>query len=186
MRNATPISDLDVLLVADKVCTYERDTLIQNIKSLHYSHSMSLDNEIPYEYKVMVDVEFMQQAVHGDCIRSQDKWIIPKIEKTVEFLTSPVNLKRFFLGMMTHPHIFVCGDYNRYKILREQAFATLIKALSNIHNLYDTNLERLLNAFCGETHMSGDFYLGYSANEPFLSYLSENLLYRIRSFNNKS
>lgn len=179
-RCATDRSDLDVLLVSDAVSETERDALITEIQTLHYAYGMSLDNEIPYEAKVMIDIAFLREAVSGAGIRSVDGWAIPKIVKTVEFLTAPTNLRRFFQGMMTHPHVFVCGNRDCYEDFREQAFTTLIQALREIRGLDDDmDLAKYLAAFCGEEGMTGDFFLGYRNSEPFVSYLSEQLHYRL-------
>ncbi|MFN6507441.1 nucleotidyltransferase domain-containing protein [Xanthomonas translucens pv. translucens] len=179
-RCATDKSDLDVLLVSDRVSTTERDAVIYEIENLHALYGMTLDNEIPYDAKVMIDISFLREAVSGGGIRSSDGWKIPKISKTKEFLTDPVNLKRFFHGMMTHPHIFVAGNRSCYETCRELAFSTLILALRQLRGLDDgASVARYMAAFCGEEGMSGDFFLGYSDSEPFASYLSENLHYRL-------
>lgn len=178
-----PKSDLDlVFFCEDNYCTTtKRDKIIQFVKSLHQKYNMQLDNEIPYEYKILLPYSFLKRACQGDGIitnssNGQQKWVIPEIIKTVEYLTSTELLLRFFMGVFTNPNFFVSGNVHMYNKCKGLANRNLVRAVISINGRRKVTSMILAKDFClsprGEF---GDYFLGFSDREPFKSYLLETL-----------
>lgn len=173
---AQPTSDFDILFVCDNVNQSRISRIINFIKQIHKTYGMRNDNEIPYEYKVLFSTKFVDNACSGEGIYSNDEWIFPKIIKDRNYLVSEGLLLRFLIGMLANPHIYVDGNSSAYEQHREIACRNLVKAVMHVNRVNRTSAVELLNKFClNKDGENGDFYLGFSYQEPFKCFLSEQI-----------
>merc|ERR1712183_504466 len=180
---AKPSSDLDILFVAaQREQSKERlKRIITFVQDLHRSFGMRLDNEIPYENKVLLSYDFFLRACQGEgmiCAKNGHgvKWDIPAIRKCPEYLASEKLLLRFFMGMMANPTLLLAGDSSSYCAFKKCATKNLVRAVTKTQSLLNQDtfipIGDLIKAFCrSKTNETGDFYLGFTHVEPFVSHL---------------
>lgn len=176
-----PKSDLDIVFYCkDEHCSDERRSKITEfVEGLHRKHQMQLDNEIPYEDKILLPYSFLKSACQGDGILTksadgQQKWEIPEIEKTREYLTSANLLLRFFMGVFFNQNFLVSGSVHMYNKCKGLATRNLVKAVISINGRTKVNSMLLAKDFCLSPRGTfGDYFLGFSDREPFTSYLLE-------------
>lgn len=175
-RFVKPTSDLDIVFFTNNYSIQRRDRIIAFIKQLHIRYGMKLDNEIPYERKILIPYEFLLKACQGDGIIKDGRWNIPKIEKNKKYLSSNELLLRFFIGVMVNPNILVAGNTTLYNVYRDIATKNLIRAVIYLNKRLQVSSVSLAEDFCLSTRGEfGDYYLGFSHTEPFISYLVQHL-----------
>jgi hypothetical protein len=171
-----PSSDLDIVFFTNSYSKERRDRIIAFIKQLHIRYGMELDNEIPYENKSLISYEFLLKACQGDGIIKDGQWDIPEIEKNKQYLSSKELLLRFFMGVMMNPNILVAGNTTIYNAYRDMATRNLIRAVIYLNKRFHVSSVSLAKDFCVSTRGEfGDYYLGFSHTEPFISYLVQHL-----------
>jgi len=169
-------SDIDILFVTENVEAGRRKRVADFVISLHDKYGMRKDNEIPYERKVVLSMKFVQRASEGEGTFLKDEWKFPQISKDPQYLASEELLLRFVQGMLVNPHIFVDGNHKLYNAHRSCATLNTIKGILYTNAQQKTNAKSLMEAFCrNEKGQTGDFFLGFSHKEPFISYLSSHL-----------
>lgn len=181
-----PTSDLDIVFFTNHYSKQRRDRIIAFIKQLHIRYGMHLDNEIPYESKILIPYEFILKACQGKGIIKAGRWNIPKIEKNEEYLSSEELLLRFFMGVMVNPNILVAGNTTIYNLYRDMATKNLIRAVIYLNQRHQVSSVSLAKDFCVSTLGEfGDYYLGFSHTEPFISYLVQHLEQALNQMNFK-
>lgn len=171
-----PSSDLDIVFFTNNYSKERRDRIISFIKQLHIRYGMKLDNEIPYENKILISYEFLLKACQGDGVIKDGQWDIPEIEKNKQYLSSKELLLRFFMGVMVNPNILVAGNTTIYNAYRDMATRNLIRAVIYLNKRFHVSSVSLAKDFCVSTRGEfGDYYLGFSHTEPFISYLVQHL-----------
>ncbi len=169
-------SDIDVMFVSDKIGEARMNRCIDFVIDLHQRHGLPLDTEIKYEHKVLIPLSFLADAVTGVGFQRKDgSYHIPKIEKTRECLESEALRQRFLHGMMTHEHIFVCGNDQFYNQLQAQATKELVKAITMARDERVVTPQSLAELLLANGRDEGDFYLGFKQDE-YLSRLCANAL----------
>lgn len=161
----TALSDLDFFIALEE-CT---DSDMAAAKGLAFAffeqHGLAIDNEVPFENKLVVTYADTQHAVqldsfvvHGDSVE------IPPIEKTAEFLASDAVRWRLILNALTTPHLFVAGSedvYLNFRTQAEQALRILSGLLVGSGAAPEQKMQSLLVGKSGE---EGEMYLGYKTD----------------------
>lgn len=169
-------SDIDILFVSETADVSKKSRVAEFIVSLHDVFGCRKDNEIPYENKSLMSTDFIKSAVEGGGTFLNGRWKFPVIEKNPEYLTSEKLLQRFVQGMLVNPHIFVAGNFKLYSAHRTCATVNTIKGVMCVNNIRSTDAISLAKSFCiGPSGQTGDFFLGFSYKEPFISYLLSHL-----------
>lgn len=166
-------SDLDVLFVVEDYDESQLERAINFVKNMHIEYGMDLDFDIPYEKKIMMKREFVERSCSGVGIRKNGAWKLEPIVKSPEILSSDELLKRFVVGMMAHPHIFVSGDYHSYIKYKECASRNIIKAIASINSLTKVTSKQLTRYFCEYQEITGENYIGFCDSEEYKAYLLE-------------
>lgn len=169
-------SDLDIFMAIDNYDINDFNKFKEFIYNLHFNHKLKLDNEVPYENKLIVLYQDLQDACDLKAFtKSEGKYFIPKIEKNDSFLMSREVKLRLILNALTTPHTFVCGNdnqYLRYKNLSEKAIIKLANELVLVKN--PTNVELIDSLLFGENKETGEMYLGYKKERLIvINYLSD-------------
>ncbi|XP_037041037.1 uncharacterized protein LOC119077829 [Bradysia coprophila] len=178
-----PQSDLDIVFYcSDEHCTDDRRSrIITFVKNLHEKHNMQIDNEIPYEFKILLPYSFLKSACNGKGIIETDangqwNWHIPKILKSIEYLTSNDFLLRFFMGVFLNENFLVSGDARMYNKCKGLSARNLTRAIISINKRKSVSSFTLTKDFClSPSGEFGDYFLGFSDREPFTSHLLEFL-----------
>ncbi len=156
-------SDIDLMIIAeDSFCTSKNIALIQEkVISLHKKYNLRIDEEVPFERKLLIPVSFAQNALAGTGFsRVEDKIVIPPIIKTTEFLSSDAMIARLFLNAVTTKNVLLSGDFGLFHQMRQDALRLLVWiVMSNIQPI--SNSEELFENFLSSGERSGEDYLGY-------------------------
>lgn len=168
-------SDLDIFMAIDNYDIDDFNKFKEFICNIHFSHKLKLDNEVPYENKLMILYQDLQDAINLKAfIKYEGKYFIPKIEKSEKFLMSREIKLRLILNALTTPHTFVCGNYNeyiKYKDFSEKSIIRLANKLVSVEN--PTNTELLDSLLFGLDKETGEMYLGYKKERlAVINYLS--------------
>ena len=146
------------------------------IHELHVFHNLKLDDEVPYENKIMITYEDIQNAVLLKAfIKEEEQYFVPTIIKSKEFLASKEIRWRLALNALTTPHECIFGNrqsYLDFKGAAEKSIMYLAHGLSQKHEPTSNDIFKALVA--GPEGEEGELYLGYKIDRPkVLSYLNE-------------
>lgn len=163
------ISDLDVCFILDDD-QYSEQIIAQLINMTVYFHmcnSLPIDEEIPFENKLVFSVDEVKETLSGNLFCSANGvWEIPPIIKTHDFLSSKLMKKRLLLNILTSDHILLSGDENTVKKFEERAWEIIIEAVVKCFNPPRIDVETVLSLLLRNpiTLEEGEMYLGYKSD----------------------
>lgn len=176
---STDKSDIDLFIATDEVSKKDSDSIRNYIVDLHQRLGITLDDEVPFENKLVVTYEDVEMATSLHGLEQNDgKIFIPPIQKNPEFLGSYEVRLRLLFNALTTPNVVIGNDAERLSILKEKAeYNLLLLALNNIHRLYFSVQDLIESLLSGKEGEEGEMYLGYKRKMQVVSHLN-NLVYK--------
>lgn len=169
---------MDMFIAMETIEEEDLERTKDFIIDLHTRHGLNLDDEVPYENKLIVSYEDVQNAVNLlSFIKSGSSYKIPPIEKKEKFLASPEVRWRLILNALTSPHEFIYGNqeiYADFKVGAEKAIVRLARGLTKEDN--PTPTELLQSLFSGTNGEEGEMYLGYKKERDETVRYLENIM----------
>ncbi len=159
-------SDIDLAIVTTKRSKSLDKLLERFIVDLHQRHGLRVDTEVPYSNKLLYAKSDLEMALTLDCFINHNKssYKIPRVEKSIEFLSSPEIKARLILNALTTPHQFLGNVMGGASDETRAALAITVLAIGLIEGSdfsKDELEERLIRSKDGE---EGELYLGYKTN----------------------
>ena len=180
----TKDSDIDFYCAVDTYSTTEMNTLIEFIKDYYYRNNLSLDEEVPFENKLLATYSEVESAIQMGWFELQDNhFIIPKVQKDPVFLGSTEIKKRLILNTLTTPHVTFGNNIDRPDSLKNDAEHNTLLLAINIVNKTKFKVNELIDVLTtskdGETW---EMFLGYKTNKnPISKYLEQFIKKQIDS-----
>lgn len=174
--HANQKSDVDMFVASTDFGTEDLKNIKKFVIDFHKQNHLSLDNEVPYNVKLLATHDDIRNAIDLKCFTANKygQIAIPKVEKTRKFLESYDVKLRLILNAFTSPHIFLGNDresYLNYKIKAEKAIYKLAKNL--LHKNKDITSKNLVNVLLnGPNNEIGELYLGYKNYKVVKDYLA--------------
>jgi len=156
-------SDIDVIIATNAYTKSDVKNLKTFILKLHEVNGLKIDNEVPFENKLLITYSDFKDAVKLDAFpKVKGKYTVPRVVKSNKFLSSHNVKLRLAFNAITSPHAAFGSDLKHYKSLRKKAEENLIKFVTNRLEGSNVSKEDVLNALLyGENKESGEMYLGY-------------------------
>ena len=172
VENENP--DLDIIIL----CEHKDKKLIQKcvdfVIELHKKNSLKLDNEVKYENKLVISFSFLKRSILGEGFKIiNNRFHIPPIVKTREYLDSEELLLRFTHSVMVHNHLFITGNKKRYNLFRNAAIKSLMAVIISNKNKLKFTKDELVKSYIWNGKSTGDFFLGYLDRKCDYHYLSK-------------
>lgn len=170
----TEKSDMDVFIALEEHNVTDFEKAKDFLIDLHERYGLCLDDEVPYENKLIVSYEDVRKAVElRSFLTDGTRYVVPLVKKEADFLTSPEVRWRLILNALTSPHVCVCGNgetYEAFKVGAETSIVCLARGLVEQKNATPGELlEALLS---GPSEEEGEMYLGYKRErEAVVRYL---------------
>jgi len=174
-------NDLDMCFISNNDLTKEQlSELIKITKYYHYKYNLKIDEEVPYENKLIYTMDFINDTFNKSPFPFiNGKYIIPKIIKSQEFLSSTDMKKRLLLNILTTNHIVTSNDFDLINNYSKEAMQLMIKTLISYGELIEFSFEDLYDVFIKDPYskLEGEWYLGYKTNHiEKILYLKKELL----------
>lgn len=155
-------SDIDLLVATKKYTKKDLLDIKEFIINLHRRNKLKIDNEVPFENKLMINYQDFNDAVNLKAFNFKNGvFIIPKVIKSKKFLESRQIKLRLSLNAITSPHFFFGNDkskYLKFKNLGENNVFNLSNKLSKSNK---PNKNDLIKILLNRDGRSGEMYLGY-------------------------
>lgn len=156
-------SDVDLFFASTLFNREEFEKIRSFIVDLHFRNGIPLDNEVPYENKLLVTYEDLENAVTLRPFKTKEgKHLVPPITKDEIYLSSLEIKWRLLLNALTTPHLFFGGDiltYNHYRDRAEEAIVHLAYDLLEGGECASKDILSVL--LTGPSGEEGELYLGY-------------------------
>lgn len=156
-------SDIDMFIATDNYSDKDFKVIKKFLVDLHVHNNLKLDDEVPYENKLIVLYDDICNAILlKQFIKNNRKYYVPSIEKKEGFLSSKEVRWRLLFNALTSPHKYLCGNKNKYIIFKENAEKSIVRlahGLTKIHK--PTHDELIKNLLIGPSGEDGEMYLGY-------------------------
>ena len=177
-------SDLDLFVAADDPTREDMLVLQEGVVGAHKRHELRLDDEVPYENKLLASYQDVGKAVLLQGLDVSTAAIrIPPIEKTAEFLSSYSVRLRLLFNALTTPNIVIARDDGSLESAKDVAERSLlILAINNVRSTRFTVHELIVSLLKSEAGDEGEMFLGYKEEEPVLSHLKRILSEKIGIF----
>lgn len=182
-------SDLDVCIFVENQFD-NLSELINDTIQFSRSEGIKVDEEVPYENKLIYTYEQVEQILMDSIfINDNGEYQIDDIVKSREFLSSEQMRRRLLINILTTEHRVLYGDTHFVKACEERAWIIILNAIINTYNLQmpvtDSEVLQLMysNPYTGS---HGEWYLGYKQNnERKQIYLENKLHYYLNLYKNK-
>ena len=172
----TEVSDMDMFIVAKDHTREEFERMRDFLIDLHVRHKLNLDDEVPYENKLMMSYDDIERAVSLQSFTKHEKgYRVPLVEKTKAFLASPEIKWRLALNAFTTPHECVSGNKEVYEAFRKRAEKSIIELATGLSPHDNPGKKEMMEILIrGEDGEEGEMYLGYKQErENVIKYLDE-------------
>jgi L-2,4-diaminobutyrate decarboxylase len=166
-------SDIDLMTIAsDSFCTSDnKQNLKDKVVELHKKYSLPLDEEIPFERKLLVPLSFALRSLNGIGFElRQHKVLIQDIVKTHLFLSSDVMLARLIVNALSTKNILLSGAFDLYHHLKTQAIRlvvwVILKQVASV-----CGPDELCDLLYKQGARAGEEFLGYKKSRHLDEYL---------------
>ena len=175
----TKESDLDILFAIENNSVVDFKKIRNFVVNLHIGNNLKIDEEVPYENKLVVSYKDIADAVNlKPFAKKGSKYLIHPITEDKKFLASREVRLRIILNAFTSPNRYIYGNRTKYiafKQKAEKAILQLSQGLTRKTNLTRKEvLDILLTGAQGEV---GQAHLGYKKERiKVVKYLKELIL----------
>ncbi|MDD4188207.1 MAG: nucleotidyltransferase domain-containing protein [Bacilli bacterium] len=161
-------SDLDICFIADEeVDTKFFEELIKTTISFHIENKLRIDEDIAFEDKLLYSKKFVKDTIDFLPFPKVDgKFIIPKIKKNKQFLSSIEMKKRLLLNILTVKREILFGQKKMVSKYSEKAWEEIFKVVISYCELESFRIEDIVNNLYKDPFYGnfGELYLGYKDN----------------------
>lgn len=178
----TDKSDLDLFIATDKHNLTDFKKVCDFVVDLHTINDLKINEEVPYENKLIVSYQDATDALDLRAfIKKGSKYIIPPVTADKGFLASKEVRFRIILNALTSPNQFICGNKNKYNLLKQKAEKKIIKLAYGLTEKNKITQEEIISILLrgANGEKSGD-YLGYRDQRPkVIKYLKKLISHNI-------
>jgi len=161
-------SDLDLCFVRNSELDESKlKELIEFTKDFHLKYNLRIDEEVPYESKLIYTNSFIENCfcklpfpyING-------KYEIPAIEKTKEFLKSEEMKKRLLLNILTVKRLVLSGDEKIINSYSKKAWEKMLKVVISYSEKIGFTFDDIMSSLYADPFQKndGEMYLGYKTN----------------------
>lgn len=176
----TPLSDIDVFIATESYNEQEFARARDVVCDLHRQFGLPLDDEVPYENKLVVSYSDLIDAVALRAFTREDaRYVIPPIRKDREFLASPEVRLRLIFNALTSPHVCIAGNHEHYRQTKAEAEYALFTLAHGLTAKQGASTQELLESLLrGPGGEEGELYLGYKRERPtVISYVHDLIVH---------
>lgn len=159
-------SDVDMFVATDGIELTQQDTvaLASFIKDFHIRHGRKVDEEVPYENKIVYKPAERTASINLEMFAGGK---VRPIQKTIEYLSGQEIKLRLFLNAMTTPHLAIADDPSIYLAEREAAERSVTTLGLAMQNGQEYSIDDIYSALTlGPNNEFGEDHLGYKINYP--------------------
>lgn len=176
----TETSDLDMFIAIEACDEGDFKKVRDFLIDLHTRHGLKLDDEVPYENKILVSYDDVLHAIALDSFIRNGEWYqVPLVKKDKGFLASLEIRWRLILNALTSPHECVYGNKESYTTFKTDAEKSIVRlARGLVKNEESTPQELLAVLVSGAKGEEGEMYLGYKKEHRSVIEYLENIIKR--------
>jgi len=176
----TEKSDMDMFIAIETRDEEDFKKVRDFLVDLHIRYGLNLDDEVPYENKILVSYTDIQRAIALDSfIKNGERYRVPLVKKDKGFLSSLEIRWRLILNALTSPHECIYGNKELYTMFKNGAEESIVRlARGIIRNSRPTPRELLRVLMFGANGEEGEMYLGYKKEHSAVIEYLENIIKR--------
>lgn len=162
-------SDLDVSLVVKDFSREDFDKLKRMTIDFQRQNGLSLDEEVPYESKLMYREADVEEMLKNSPFQKIDGvYKITPVEKSKDFLSSKEMKYRLLLNILTTRSLLLAGDSEKIKAYKQKAWELLVDVIISYNKLEEVKIDHFLELLYKDekTGHEGEMFLGYKDNIP--------------------
>lgn len=174
----TATSDMDVFIALEGHDIADLEKARDFMINLHERYLLRLDDEVPYENKLVVTYNDIRKAIGlHSFVKNGTRYIVPNVEKESSFLASPELRWRLILNALTSPHKCAGGNEQVYAVFRVAAEKAIIRLAHGLVANENPTRQELLEVLLAGTHDEvGEMYLGYKEEREAVLRHLENII----------
>ncbi|MEA3378566.1 MAG: nucleotidyltransferase domain-containing protein [Nanoarchaeota archaeon] len=172
---ATENSDLDIVTISNA----DKKKLIPPLKDFivdfHNKYDLTIDEEVPYDKKLICSFEMMDDAVEGKGFHMENGiYQVPFLELSPEYLSSDELMQRILLNTITNKSLFVSGEKTSYEKYRFEGWKKMIEVVFNMEG-DGLTLDKFVDRMIKKNGRVGRDYMGYSDEKSVRDYLQSEV-----------
>ena len=174
----TETSDMDVFIALESHDAADLEKAKDFLIDLHERYGLCLDDEVPYENKLVVLYEDVRRAIElRSFLKDGIRYVVPTVKKEEDFLASPEVRWRLILNALTSPHECVSGNEQAYAAFRADAEGSVVCLARGLTGSENPTRRELLEALLsGPGKEEGELYLGYKRERDAVVRHLENII----------
>jgi threonine-phosphate decarboxylase len=166
-------SDVDMVTVCREIDPARLRKTIDFVFDFHKEHGLEIDNEVPYENKLLATFAQAEDALAGRGFDLLDyRVVVPPVVKTKGFLESEEVALRLLLNALTGGSVLISGDAKKHETLVLRARENLVALMFSIENRGFFSVGSFVQSLIGNDKKNGESYLGYKDNPVIRGYLT--------------
>ncbi len=177
-----PDSDLDVLFVCDGLDQGLRAACIESIKEVHRRNKIPLDEEVPFDSKLIATWADLTLATSGECFKDvrSGAYVICPVRKDPAFLASDHMRLRLFMNVLCGRVIILDGDAQAFEGLPRAARRCLIVLMADVVPLDCFDIQTLVACLLRNGQHEGEMWLGFKSVRAVQDHLAHTLSHELR------
>lgn len=161
-------SDLDLCFFTENIISNnDFEELKDFTRKFHIINNLRLDEEVPYENKLVYTYNFIEETLINSPFPICDgRYVIPRIKKNQAFLNSLEMRKRLLLNILTVKHMVMGDDKEKIDIYVDRAWEVILKTVISYAQKNNVSLDEILSFIYRDPFYGneGEMYLGYKNN----------------------
>ena len=176
----TKDSDLDLLFAVEKYNSVEFRKIRDFVVDLHTKNGLKLDEEVPYETKLVVSYKDIEDAICLKAFPEKDfGYAINPITYNKEFLASRELHLRIILNALTTPNVYIHGDRVKYADFTQRVEKAIIRLARGLTSEKNPNKDEILRVLLnGKNGEEGQAHLGYKKDKTKAIEHLEDIIFR--------
>ncbi|MBU1201347.1 MAG: hypothetical protein KKA51_02510 [Nanoarchaeota archaeon] len=174
---ASEFSDLDIVTIGDDYSKKDIEEIKNYIIDFHNKNNLKIDEEVPFEKKLVCSYNMMLGAVLGEGFHYDDAGmpLVPELILTQEYLQSDELMKRILLSTITNKSYLLSGSYEDYSFYEQKGWEKIVEVIFYMNNNQPLKQDSFLELMISNGERTGRDYLGYMNKEPVRNYLTNKI-----------
>lgn len=169
-------SDLDIVTLCAEWSASQLEDLIRCVQQIHADFGLPLDNEVPFENKLLATWADVSDAISGKGFQADDgSLVLRPIEKRSDILTSNWLRLRLLLNALTGKVMVLAGDSESVHEIQIRARVGWFTLLPRLLSFSEFTIEDFVGRLICSENREGEEHLGFKDNPIVREYLKKKM-----------
>jgi len=181
-------SDLDLVTICDSISMEDILNLKKHIINFHNTHNLEIDEEVPFEKKLICPYSLMDEAVLGKGFHYDSRGFpsVPLLDLSPEYLSSDELMRRILLNTITNKSFLLSGSQDDYEKYQDLGWRKIVEVIFKMNRNIPLEESSFLELMISNGERTGREYMGYMPEGAVREYLKGRISFYFEKFKKES